>query len=324
MPRRRLALPPVLILLALIPLAYSQYKFDGIEVNFSDRGVFSISYGGFTMGTGLFKTWGPNWDWVDACSIQSSWTLLRGATATETTVSTDCYSSCYFARIGWSVRGWAGLNAIVVEINATADADSNFAGVAWDLEVPVAFFRGKTVKALLSNRSEVEALLREEHIPGNWTVYYFTNGIGWIVPFDEERGVLVATFGDVWPSGMDLEVQDQREWGGSTYALRSWLFYNFQMTKGQLLRLLVYVHPYQSGEDLEQARSKAFSIIDRLAMGESLSDIKAELINELNLEEAATVRRAASPPIMLIAFMAFITVIGVAILYILLKGRRQG
>jgi len=128
-------------------------------------------------------------------------------------------------------------------------------------------------------------------VPGNWTIAYFTGGVGWIVPFEEGGGLLLAVFGDIWPTGMDLEVQDFREWGGTSYALRNWLFFDLAMYKGQRLRILVYIRPYTNETVLEDAKALVRDVMDRLAWGESLTTIREYVVASLELEEAAAVRR---------------------------------
>lgn len=313
----------LLLLLALLPLASSQYRFGGLEVLFTDRGAITVSRGGIDLGTSNFRTWGPGWTWASSCSEQSGWNIVKYPAATETTVSAECSSRCEFAAISWSAKAWIGLYSLLVEINATAADDSRFAGVAWDFELPIAFFKGNTVYALFANGSTVPVKLREEHVPENWTIAYFSGGAGWIVPLGEGEGLLIAVFGDVWPNGMDLEVQDFREWGGTIYALRNWLFFDFYMTKGQRLRILAYMHPYVNETELEEAKEVVKNVMDRLSWGESLSTVKNDLIAGLELERAAIERRRQGPPPMLIALLAFIIISGTLLAYVLLKGRRS-
>lgn len=313
----------ILLLIALmLPIASSQYRYGDVEVVFTDRGAITVTRGAITIGTSNFRTWGPDWSWAATCSEQSDWNIVSSPTATETIVSVECSSRCSFASISWRVRAWIGLDALLMEINATADDDSSFAGVAWDFELPIAFFKGKSVEALFPNGSTVTVKLREEHVPGNWTIAYFTGGVGWIVPFEEGGGLLIAVFGDIWPTGMDLEVQDFREWGGTSYALRNWLFFDLTMFKGQRLRILVYVHPYANETELEEAKALVRDVMNRLAWGESLTTIREYIVSGLKLEEAAIIRRTQGPPLMFIAFLAFIIVAGTLISYVLLKGRR--
>ena len=319
---RRNPLTLLFLALILMPLVSSQFGYEDVELFFSDRGVVNVSRGGFNVGTGSITTWGPNWVWEDACSSPSSWNIIGGPLATETLFEVECYSKCSFASIAWRIKAWAGLNAMLIEINATADDDSSFAGLAWDYEVPVALYRGKTVYALFPNGSTVKIALREEHVPGNWSLYYSSGGVGWIVPFEDGGGIVVAVFGDLWPSGMDLEVQDLREWSGNTYTLRNWFFYSIDMTAGQRLRVLVYLYPYSNNETLAQAKASIVGVMQRFSIGESLSTIKADLIRALKLEEAAAERRSAGPPPFMVVYVVVVAIVGVVISYALLKRRR--
>jgi hypothetical protein len=61
-------------------LAFAQtIEYDGIEVFFSTKGVVNVRHEGFTKTTGIFKTWGPNWQWIGACSWQDDWASLKAS-----------------------------------------------------------------------------------------------------------------------------------------------------------------------------------------------------------------------------------------------------
>jgi len=216
-----------------------------------------------------------------------------------------------------------GLRAMLLEINATADGDTRFAGVAWDCHIPIPAFRGGSVYALLSNGFLLPAHLREEHVPGSWTIFYASGGVGWVVPIEDESGILVAVFGDLWPSGIDLEVQDYREWGSNVYSLRNWLFTDFYMAEGQRIRALMYLYFYSSSDELERAEERVIEMAARLAQGEDVDSIKAEIMKSLMLEEAAAERRRQGPPPALLAFLAFVAATGAVIAYAIFRGRRR-
>jgi len=318
-------LPRLLTLLALAALlAFAQVvEYDGIEVFFSAKGVVNVRHEGFTKTTGIFKTWGPNWQWIGACSWQDDWVSLK-ASMGDIEASFEGVFQCGFAKVLWKERSWLGLDSFLVELNLTADGDSTFAGLAWDFDLPISLFAGKRVTLLLSNGTEVSVKLREEHIPGTWVIdgSAYPNGVGWVIPYDGDKGLVVAVLGDTWPNGMSVHAEDNRQWGGNTYSLRSWLFFNLQMPKGVIIRLLVYVKPYSSQDELELGLSRIREAVRMLQEGESSDAVKSFLISAMNLEEAAAARKARGPPLMIIAY-AVIAVIAVAVVaFALLKRRR--
>ncbi|MEM4873463.1 MAG: hypothetical protein QXY35_08400, partial [Thermofilaceae archaeon] len=186
-------------------------------------------------------------------------------------------------------------------------------------------FAGKRVTILLMNGTEVSVKLREEHIPGTWVVEgsSFGNGFGWIVPYTEDMGLVLAVFGEAWPSGMSIHVEDNRQWGGNTYSLRNWLFFDLQLTPGILVRLLVYMRVYRSQDELSEAVRYIREIADMVQRGESADIIKGYLISQMNLEEARAARAGRGPPLMMIVY-AGIAVVAVLILaFIVFKRRRK-
>jgi hypothetical protein len=306
-------------------LAFAQtIEYDGVEVFFSTKGVVNVRHEGFTKTTGIFKTWGPNWQWIGACSWQDDWVSLK-ASMGDIDASFEGAFQCDFAKVSWRERAWLGLDSFLIELNLTADADSSFAGMAWDFDLPISLFAGKRVTLLLSNGTQVSVKLREEHIPGTWVINgsAYPNGVGWVIPYDGDRGLVVAVLGDTWPNGLSVHAEDNRQWGGNTYSLRSWLFFNFQMPKGVIVRLLVYVHPYSSRDELEVGLSRVREAVRMLQGGESSDAVKSFLVSAMNLEEAAAARKARGPPLMLVVYAAIAVVAVAVIAFALLKRRRS-
>jgi hypothetical protein len=306
-------------------LAFAQtIEYDGVEVFFSTKGVVNVRHEGFTKTTGIFKTWGPNWQWIGACSWQDDWVSLK-ASMGDTDASFEGAFQCDFAKVSWRERAWLGLDSFLIELNLTADADSSFAGMAWDFDLPIPLFAGKRVTLLLSNGTQVSVKLREEHIPGTWVIdgSAYPNGVGWVIPYDGDRGLVVAVLGDTWPNGLSVDAEDNRQWGGNTYSLRNWLFFDLQMPKGVIVRLLVYVHPYSSQDELEVGLSRVREAVRMLQGGESSDAVKSFLISAMNLEEAAAARKARGPPLMLIVYAAIAVVAVAVIAFALLQRRRS-
>jgi len=323
--RRRgpLALLTATALLALLAFAQASYDVDGVEVAFSTKGVFQVRYKGFTVSQGVFKTWGPGWQWVDACSWQDNWVSLK-ASAGDVDASFSGVFQCSFAQVSWSERAWVGVNAMLVELNLTAQKPSNFSGMAWDLDLPVALFAGKTVRMILMNGTEKRVKLREEHVPGTWVVEgsAFPNGFAWVAPYDSDAGVVLAVFGDAWPSGMSVHVEDNRQWGGNTYSLRNWLFFNFQLTPGVLVRLNALLVFYRSSSELEEALRLVGEVRDMVQRGEGIDVIRGHLLSAMKLEAAAEARKAKGPPVMLVVYAAAAAVAVALIAFIVLRRRK--
>ncbi|MEM1928892.1 MAG: hypothetical protein QW394_03925 [Thermofilaceae archaeon] len=325
MRRRLLALLPLLPALLLpFALAQPEYNVADLQVVFSTKGLMQVRHEGFVKSTGVFKTWGPNWQWIGACSWQDNWISLS-AKADDVEASFSGVFQCAFADVSWSQIAWVGLDSLLLELNLTARSPSNFSGMSWDLDLPIALFAGKRVTILLMNGTEVSVKLREEHIPGTWVVEgsSFGNGFGWIVPYTEDMGLVLAVFGEAWPSGMSIHVEDNRQWGGNTYSLRNWLFFDLQLTPGILVRLLVYMRVYRSQDELSEAVRYIREIADMVQRGESADIIKGYLISQMNLEEARAARAGRGPPLMMIVY-AGIAVVAVLILaFIVFKRRRK-
>lgn len=304
-------------------LVFAQVEYDGVEVVFSTQGVVTIRHEGFTKTTGHFKTWGPNWQWVDACSLQDNWVSLK-ASMGDVEAGFEGAFQCAFAKVSWRERSWLGLDSFLIELNMTADEESTFQGMAWDFDLPISLFAGRRVQLLLSNGTVVSVKLREEHIPGTWVIdgSAYPNGVGWVIPYDSDRGLVVAALGDTWPNGMSVHAEDNRQWGGNTYSLRSWLFFDFQMPKGVIVRLLVYVHPYSNQDELEIGLSRVREAVKMLQEGESSDAIKSFLASAMNLEEAAAARKARGPPMMLLVYAAVAVIAVIVIVFALLKRRK--
>lgn len=311
------------VLAALLVFA-QVVEYDGVEVFFSTKGVVNVRHEGFTKTTGVFKTWGPNWQWIGACSYQDDWISLK-ADMGDVEASFEGAFQCDFAKVSWRERSWLGLDSFLVELNMTADEDSTFAGLAWDFDLPISLFQGKRVTLLLSNGTEVSVKLREEHIPGTWVIdgSAYPNGVGWVIPYDGDKGLVVAVLGDTWPNGLSVHAEDNRQWGGNAYSLRNWLFFDLQMPKGVIIRLLVYVQPYSSQDELEIGLSRIREAVKMLQNGESSDAVKSFLISAMNLEEAATARKARGPPLMLIVYAAIAVIAVVVIAFAMLKRRRS-
>jgi len=236
---------------------------------------------------------------------------------------------CSFAKVSWKERAWLGVDSFLIELNMTADEDSSFKAMACDFELPILLFAGKNVTLLLSDGTQVSVELRKDHIWGepaiNGSVH--PNGVGWVIPYDEDKGLVVAVLGDLWPDGMNVVAVDSREWYGNIYSLRSWLFFDFQMPKGVTIRLLIYVHPYLNREELGIGLSRVREAVRMLREGESSDAVKSFLISAMNLEEAAAARRARGPPITLIVMLAahaVIAAMAAAIIVYILPKRKKG
>lgn len=322
MPRAKIAGLLVALLTISACLALAQYKFGNIEVNFNNKGIVTVSYDNIVRVTGGFNTWGPNWSWESACSYQNNWNALQYKLGDVEGEFSGAFQ-CSFARASWSEKAWIGVNAVLIELNITATQESSFAGMAWDYDLPVGIFKGMEVTMLFANGSSANVRLREEHVPGVWVIIFQSGTVGWIVPFNEKAGVVLAVFGDAWPTGMDAQIEDEREWGGTVYALRSWLFFNFALSEGQMLRILAYMQPYTTAEERETAVLKVKEVTERLASGHDVELIKKWLIEDMRLEEAAELRRAQGPPPMLIAYIGVAVVSVAVLLFVLARARRR-
>ena len=319
-----------LIVLAAL-LAFAQVEYDGIEVSFGSAGTVTVEHERLAKTTGHVYAWGPGWRWEDSCSYQGSWAVQPWrSSVSEVEARFEGVFQCSFAKVSWKEGAWLGADSFLFELNMTADEDSRFNAIAWDFELPINLFAGKNVTLLLFNNTEVPVVLRRNHVPTmpaiNGSVY--PNGVGWVIPYDGDRGLVVAVLGDTWPTGMSVVAVDNREWQGSTYSLRSWLFIDdFQMSKGVIVRLLVYVHPYSSRDKLEVGLSRVREAVRILQNGEGTDAVKSFLISAMNLEEAAVARKAHGPPltlvVMLIAYTVIAAIAATIIIYALPKRKRR-
>lgn len=322
--RRAPAAILLLLLTLALPLAQAQaeYSVGDLSVLFTTKGYMQVRHEGFVKSAAVFKTWGPAWQWVDACSWQDSWISLETKVG-DVEASFGGVFQCTFADVSWSQSAWVGVDSLLLELELTANKLSNFSGMSWDLDLPITFFSGRNVTILLMDGTEVTVKLREEHIPGTWVIEgsAFANGFGWVVPYTDELGLVMAVFGEAWPSGMSIHVEDNRQWGGNTYSLRSWLFFDFQMVPGILVRPLMFIKVYKSWDEMMEAVSFIREIAELVQRGESADAIKEHIISRMNLEEAAAARRAKGPPMMLIVY-AGIAVAAVLLLVIIVTRRR--
>lgn len=322
--RRTLAVMSLLLALLLpFALAQAEYNVGGLQVLFNAKGVMQVSHEGFVKSTGRFKTWGPGWNWIDACSLQDNWISLA-ARAGDTEASFNGVFQCAFADVSWNQTTWIGPNSLLLELNLAAQKLSNFSGLSWDLDLPISLFAGGQVTILLMNGTEVNVKLREMHVPGTWVIEgsAFDNGFGWIVPYTDEMGLVLAVFGEAWPTGMSVHVEDNRQWGGNTYSLRNWLFFDFQLTPGILVRLLVYIRVYRDFGELEEAVSFIREMGDMVQRGESVDVIKSHVISEMALRETAVGREARGLPLTLIVY-AGVAVVAVILLALILTRWRK-
>jgi len=240
---------------------------------------------------------------------------------TETEFESESYASCSYAQLRNKVKMWLGVDAMLIEVNVTVEKSSEFSGMAWSLYIPVSRFAGITVEALMAISSLVPVKLREEHVPGNYSLAWLEGGAGWIIPLDG-GGLLVAFFSDAWPQGVTIDVVDGREWGGGSYEVRSWLGQYISMAEGQVIRLLVYLKPYRSQDELDQAISTVLTALEELGMGEPLSTVRNRLVTTLKLEEAMEARKSMTPTYYMLRALAFMAILAALISYYMLKTRR--
>jgi hypothetical protein len=323
-------LASLVALAALVALlALAQVEYDGIEVSFGSTGTVAVVHERLTKTTGHIYAWGPEWRWEDSCSYQGSWAAQPWrASMSDIEARFEGMFQCSFAKVSWREKAWLGADSFLIELNMTTDEDSRFKAMAWDFELPITLFASKNVTLLLSNSTEVSVALRRNHVSGmpaiNGSAH--PNGIGWVIPYGGARGLVVAVLGDTWPNGMSVVAVDNREWQGSTYSLRSWLFFDFQMPKGVTIRLLIYVHPYLNREELEIGLTRVREAVKTLQNGESLDAVKSFLVSAMNMEEAAVARKARGPPLTLIATLvayAVIAAIAAAIIVYTLPKRKR-
>jgi hypothetical protein len=316
--RKLLVTLPVLIALS-IASAQPNYQVGPFLFAISNRGAVRIGGEGFNLGTGSLMSWGPGWQWVDSCSWQDSWSLVSGPTGSEVEYEVECYARCAFAEFRSKVKYWVGANATLLEANLTVVSDSSFAGMAWTLQIPIERFAGKTIYAIKADGSLVPLKLREQHVSGQAGLFSTDSAVGWLIPATNETGLVIAVVSDIWPQGIMIGVDDEREWAGGTYALRNWLSQQFQLPANQRLRFLVYFLPYSG--DPQQAVRKAVDISQALAKGSTLDDVKAAVIGELGIEEARAARVSPTALYAPYAVLAAAAVAVVAVVYTLVRRR---
>jgi len=318
--RKLLVTLPVLIALS-IASAQPNYQVGPFLFAISNRGAVRIGGEGFNLGTGSLMSWGPGWQWVDSCSWQDSWSLVSGPTGSEVEYEVECYARCAFAEFRSKVKYWVGANATLLEANLTVVSDSSFAGMAWTLQIPIERFAGKTIYAIKADGSLVPLKLREQHVSGQAGLFSTDSAVGWLIPATNETGLVIAVVSDIWPQGIMIGVDDEREWAGGTYALRNWLSQQFQLPANQRLRFLVYFLPYSG--DPQQAVRKAVDISQALAKGSTLDDVKAAVIGELGIEEARAARVSPTALYAPYAVLAAAAVAVVAVVYTLVRRRAR-
>lgn len=318
-------LPAFLLVLAVLAAAtvsaQPNYQVGPFLFALSNRGAARISGEGFNLGTGSLMSWGPAWQWIDSCSWQDSWSLVSGPTGSEVEYEVECYAKCAFAEFRPKVKYWVGANATLLEVNLTVVSDSSFAGMAWTLQIPIDRFAGKTIYAIKADGSLVPLKLREQHVPGQAGLFSTDSAVGWLIPATNETGLVLALVSDLWPQGIMISVDDEREWAGGTYALRNWLSQQFQLPAGQLLRFLVYFAPYRG--DPQPAVQKAVGILRALAEGSTLDEVKAAVIEELGVEEARAARVSPTALYAPYAFLAAAVVAVLVVAYAILRRRSR-
>lgn len=94
---------------------------------------------------------------------------------------------------------------------------------------------------------------------------------------------------------MTIDVVDGRECGGGSYEVRGWLGQYISTAEGQVIRLLAYLKPYRSQDELNQAISTVLTALEELGMGEPLSTVRNRLVTTLKLEEAMEARKSITP-----------------------------
>ena len=240
---------------------------------------------------------------------------------TETEFESESYASCSYAQLRNKVKMWLGVDAMLIEVNVTAEKSSEFSGMAWSLYIPVSRFAGVTVEALMANGSLVLVKLREEHVPGNYSLAWLEGGAGWIIPLNE-GGLLVAFYSNAWSRGVTIDVVDGRECGGGSYEVRGWLGHYISMVEGQVIGLPLYLKPYRSQDELNQAISTVLTALEDLGMGEPLSTVRIRLVATLRLEEAREGRKSMTPTYYMLGALAFMAVLAALIGYYMLKTRR--
>ncbi|MEM1508367.1 MAG: hypothetical protein QXY49_01870 [Thermofilaceae archaeon] len=299
--------------------AQPNYEVGPLTFNISNRGVLGLSKEGISVGTGSLMNWGPGWSWVSACSSQSEWRLVSGPTGSETEVELECYARCEYAEIRPKVKYWLGLAESLLEINFTVVSDSSFSGLSWTLQLPINRFSGKNVYIALMNGSLIPVRLREESVPGEFQLTWMNEAIGYVVPVDEENGLIFSVISDAWPQGMPVSIDDEREWGGSVYSLRNWIAQQFTLSAGQTVRFIVYLLPYSNTPS--SGVEKLALIYGELSAGAPLNELKSKIISELSLQEVGEKRAGSALLYTLLAFVAVTVIAATIFVYLTAKKR---
>lgn len=309
----------LLLTLTALVLAQPTYTVGPLEFSVSEAGMLTIYLKGAAVGTGSLMSWGPGWRWEGDCSWEDSWSVVGTPSADEVTFEVECYAKCSFAELRPRLKYWVGTESALLEVNVTAEGDSEFAGMAWTLQIPISRFAGREIYLVMMNGSLIRVKLREEHVPGNFSLLFLSEVAGWVIPLDEERGLAYSVLTDLWPQGISISIDDEREWGGSTYALRNWISQYFSLHKGQLIRAVVYLRVYTG--DPSAAVEEVLSRAKMLTAGEPLSAVRSAIAEGLNLEEARAARSSPAVTYTLAAFFAFVVLLALMILYYLLRRR---
>ncbi|MEM3138404.1 MAG: hypothetical protein QW760_07790, partial [Thermofilaceae archaeon] len=247
------------------------------------------------------------------------WRLVSGPTGSETEVELECYARCEYAEIRPKVKYWLGLAESLLEINFTVVSDSSFSGLSWTLQLPINRFSGKNVYIALMNGSLIPVRLREESVPGEFQLTWMNEAIGYVVPVDEENGLIFSVISDAWPQGMPVSIDDEREWGGSVYSLRNWIAQQFTLSAGQTVRFIVYLLPYSNTPS--SGVEKLALIYGELSAGAPLNELKSKIISELSLQEVGEKRAGSALLYTLLAFVAVTVIAATIFVYLTAKKR---
>ncbi|MCS7104365.1 MAG: hypothetical protein NZ954_02210 [Thermofilaceae archaeon] len=299
--------------------AQPNYQVEHLIFMVSNRGAVRISGEGYSLGTGSLMSWGPAWQWQDPCSWQDSWRLVSGPTGSEAEFEVECHAQCNFANFRPKMKYWFGTSASLLEINVTTVSDSSFAGMSWTLQISVDQFKGRTIYIIGADGKLTSLRLREEYLQGQAQLVSVTGAAGWVIPATEDAGIVYSVLSDLWPQGIPVSVDDEREWAGGTYALRNWLSQQFQLPANQTLRLLIYMIPYKG--DPTPAVDQVVEVLKKLASGSTLSELKAEIIAQIGVEEALKARVSPTTVYAPYVFLAVAVLATVAVAFILLRRR---
>ncbi|MGQ9479442.1 MAG: hypothetical protein ACUVQ0_05445, partial [Thermoproteota archaeon] len=271
----------VFLLTPRLASAQPSMEYGNMEFAYGNCGMINVFYQGLPMGRVEMVLFGPGWSWDNPCSLHSMWSIISDYTQVDDKYVTQCASTCSFAEVTWDIQVILLNDMIVSDVVATADADSNFQAIVLQFYAPIDQFKGRTVKAVLADGSEIEVNLRETHIPGSPGLGNYQYGLAWIIPFSKSEGVLIAFLSEDWPFGTEIRAQDEREWGSQFYSIRYSVAGGgspYAMFQGDKLRFLTVISPYNSADKLGSAVDKMLSLIDMLTGGSSLDAVKNELL----------------------------------------------